>query len=380
MKGVDKMKFDVVIIGGGPAGLSAGFALAETGTSVAIIEKNYYPREKTCAGILTQKTACFLKDKIPQLDIMHFFTTNQLSLFYKDERTIHVPVNYPFILVDRKQFDYKLFNICKASNVHIIEGKKVSAINPDKNILYLNSGETVLYDFLVAADGSHSITRKSLGLQGMPLAFCIQDSIERCLCPDSLAHLQELQLHFGNLSFGYSWVVPNNECIVIGTGVFENKFAWSKLQEQHNKLCSKYFLPEISKRRGAHVPIGGLIDQTSYPNENIIFIGDAAGLANPLTGEGIYYALLSGFLASEAYINNRIQFKTTYLSLLHNILDNLKQDRYLLASFYDCYMLENIFFQLKDYPEYFSDICDEVVSLEQRSYLTLIEELNGLFR
>ena len=374
------MKFNVVIIGGGPAGLSAAIALANTGVAVTLIEKNSYPREKTCAGILTHKTVSLLKVKIPQLNIDDFFATNHLSLFYKDRQNIQVSVNYPFVLVDRKQFDYNLLDICKTSNVHVMEKRKVVAVKPDKNILYLNDGQAIAYDFLIAADGAHSIIRKSLGIQPMPLAFCIQDYIERCHCPDSLAHLQELQLHFGNISLGYSWVVPNNESIIIGTGAFANNFDWAKLQQIHDELCSKLYITDISKRRGAHVPIGGLISQTNYPNENIIFIGDAAGLANPLTGEGLYHALLSGFLAGEAFVSNCIQFKTIYLSLLHNIADNLKQDSRLISSFYDRPMLENVFYQLKDYPKYISSICDNVVSLEQQSYLSLMEELEKLFR
>lgn len=374
------MKFNVVIIGGGPAGLSAAYALSNVGVGVALIEKNLYPREKTCAGILTHKTVSLLKTKIPELNVDHFFTTNHLSLYYKDGQSIPVSVKYPFVLVDRKQFDYNLLNICKTSNIHIMEKRKVTAVDPDKNILYLNDGQTIAYDFLVAADGAHSIVRKSLGIQQMPLAFCIQDSIERCDCPDSLAHLQEIQLHFGNIYLGYSWVVPNNERIIIGTGVFVNNYDWPKLQQKHNELCSKFHITDMSKRCGAHVPIGGLINQTYYPKENIIFIGDAAGLANPLTGEGIYHALLSGFLAGEAFVNNNTQFKTTYLSLLHNITNTLDLDSRLISSFYDSYMLKNFFYQLKDYPQYISNLCDDVVSLEQQSYLSLMKELVALFR
>ena len=372
------MKFDVVIIGGGPAGLSAGFAFIKAGVSVAIIEKDAYPRDKTCAGILTQKALSFLNEKIPSLNTEQFFSTKQLTLFFKNEQTIPIPVKNPFTLVDRKQFDFALSNICKESGVHVLEAKKIATIKLSENVLYLSDGQVITYDFLVAADGVHSTIRKYLGLQRVPRAFCIQDSIERQFCPDSLADLQELQLYFGNMALGYSWVVPNNEYIVIGTGTYVNNFDWSQLQQKHNELCSKFFPSSISKRRGAHVPIGGLISQTDYSNENIIFIGDAAGLANPLTGEGIYHALLSGFLASQAYINNPAKLKTTYLNLLQTTTNNLKEEKRLLSAYYD--MLENVFFQFKDYPEYLANICDEVVSLEQRSYLSLISELKGLFR
>lgn len=374
------MKFNVVIVGGGPAGLSTGVAFANAGASVALIEKETYPRDKICAGILTSKTISFLNEHIPSLNIEQFFSTNYLSLFFKDQQAIHTPIKNPFVLVDRKQFDFELMNICMEFGIYILEGKKVSTLNPSKNIIQLNDGQSITYDFLVAADGVHSTIRKFLGVHEISSAFCIQNSFERRFCPKPLADLQELQLYFGNIPFGYSWLVPNNKYIFIGTGVFTNNFNWTQLQQKHNELCSKIFPANTSKCRGAHVPIGEVLNQTDYYNENIIFVGDAAGLANPLTGEGIYYALLSGFLACQAYIDNPERFKTTYLSLLQTTANKLKEEKSLLSSFYDNSMLENVFFQFKDYPEYLANACDEVVSLEKRSYLSLFTELKALFR
>lgn len=374
------MTFNVVIVGGGPAGLFTGVVFANAGASVALIEKETYPRDKICAGILTSKTVSFLNEHIPSLNTEQFFSTNHLALFFKDHPAIHIPIKNPFTLVDRKQFDFELMKICKEFGVHILEGKKVITLNPNKNVIHLNDGQAVTYDFLVAADGVHSTIRKFLGVHGISSAFCIQSSFERRFCPESLADLQELQLYFGNIPLGYSWIVPNNKHILIGTGAFTNKFNWTQLQQKHDELCSKIFPANTSKYHGAHVPIGELLNQTDYYNENIIFVGDAAGLANPLTGEGIYYALLSGFLASQAYIADPERFKTTYLSLLQTTANKLKEEKRLLSSFYDNSMLENVFFQFKDYPEYLANVCDEVVSVEQRSYLSLFTELKRLFR
>lgn len=374
------MNFDVVIIGGGPAGLSAGLALVNLGATVAIIESSTYPREKTCAGILTQKTVTFLKEKIPLLNVEQFNSTNQLTLFYNSHQPVQFHVKNPFTFVDRKEFDFALVNICKDFNVHILENKKVSAIYPNQNTLNLNDGEIITYRYLIAADGVHSTVRKKMGLSEIPSGFCIQDSLERSLCSNTLTHLQELQLYFGHIPFGYSWIVPNNNCVIIGTGILIDKFHWPELQQKHNELCSKFFPPNIAKRRGAYVPIGGLIDQTAYPYENIIFIGDAAGFVNPLTGEGIYHALLSGFLVGDAYINEKAGFKTAYFNLIRDITNSLKEEYLLLSSFYSDHMLKNIFIQFKDYPEYLANACDEVVSLEHRSYPSIIAELNNLFR
>lgn len=374
------MKFDVVIIGGGPAGLSAALALANTTATVAVVEKESYPRDKTCAGILTQKTVSFLNEKFPQMDVGQFHSTNQVTVFYKNEQSIHFSPKSMFTLVDRRQFDYSLYSICKDSKTCFFENQKVVNINPNHNTLVLNNGEKITYNFLIAADGAHSIIRKFLGLQEMSLAFCIQDYFDKRFCPDSLKHMQELQLYFGNIPFGYSWVVPSNEGIAVGTGAFTKYVDWPQMQLKHNELCSKCFHTDSTRRRGAYVPIGGLIHPTAYPNENIVFTGDAAGLVNPLTGEGIYHALLSGFLAAKAYINCPELFKTSYFNLLQDTIVSLKEQGGLLASFYDDSLMNIIFSQLKYYPEYFESICDDVVSLERQSYLSLMIELKNLFR
>lgn len=371
------MQYDVIICGAGPAGLSAAITLANAGVNVAVIEKNLLPREKTCAGILTAKTIAFLEENFPSLDTKYFLSSNRIELFYKNKISIPLQVNNPLIWTDRKNFDFKLFNICKMLSVDIIQNQKIKSLYPEKSMLVLDNNQLISYNYLIAADGIHSKVRTLLQMPAVASAFCLQYYFE----PTAWAnHMQEIQLYFGHVPFGYSWVVPTHEFVIVGTGSFMKGYNTAELQKSHDALCTNLSVGAALKRRGAYVPIGGLNKQVDYPYENIVFVGDAAGLANPLTGEGIYHALLSGFLASKSYINTQKKYKTIYYELMQNTINDLQEQYELLSTLYNDSMLNNLFSQLYEYPKYLSTICDDVISFEKKSYTELYLELKALFR
>ncbi|MCI9542524.1 MAG: NAD(P)/FAD-dependent oxidoreductase [Lachnospiraceae bacterium] len=374
------MNYDVIILGGGPAGAAAANKLSAAGISTVLIEKNKHPREKTCAGILTQKTISLLEENFGILEMEQIISSDQVTIMYKRNNIEQFTVQFPFVFVERHIFDYKLLNICQKNGTCIMEGVVATKIIPNENKIILSNNQTLTYKCLIAADGVFSQTRKQLGLPNLPTALCIQDTFERCTCPISLQHLQELQLSFGEVELGYSWIVPYPEHIIIGTGTFIDSVGYGSLLEKHTKLCNHIGLTNIAKRRGAFVPIGGFEDQKNHPYNNIVLVGDAAGLANPLTGEGIYHALLSGVYAATAYLLNSHNLRETYLSFLQLTLEQLAEQKSLLSKFYNPLLLENILFQLRDCPEYLSAICDDVVSIETRDYSSLIMELQQLLR
>lgn len=375
------MHFDIVIVGGGPAGTSAGLALSKFSNSICIIDKASFPRPKLCAGIITQKTIQIMKKILPEFEFSNYFFTNKVSLFSQHDMSCEFSVKYPLTIVEREQFDYDLLLACKKNGVHVFTQTSFSEFNPDHNNFILSNGEVLSYNILIAADGIFSQIRKRLGIPDIRKGFCIQNTIE--ISPQlnaTLANLDKVFFDFANISFGYNWVLSNKKNIIIGTGVLAETPIYKQAFVEHEKLCAQLGTSSSINLKGAFLPIGDVANQALHPYDNIILIGDAAGYANPITGEGIYYAVLSGYYAGKAYLKDNIHFRDTYLLLTSPFVNDLKDTVHLSRHFYSEKMINNLIFQLKNCPDYISNICDDVFSLEQRSYQDLFIELTDLFR
>lgn len=374
------MHYDVIIVGGGPAGTAAGLILSKFNLSICLIDKCIFPRHKLCAGIITEKTTRILKKILPELDLGNYYSSNKISLFSHSNTECMFSIGYPLMLVEREQFDYDLLLACKNAGIDVFEGTTFSQFNPEQNTLILTNGIELSYDILIAADGIFSKIRKKLGIADIQKGFCIQDTIKRSQCNSALANLDKVCFDFANISFGYNWMLPNKNNIIIGTGVLTKNVAYKQALAEHENLCVRLGVSDSLNRKGAFLPIGDLSNQSEHTHENIILIGDAAGFANPITGEGIYYALLSGYYAGIAYQKDKAHYRSTYLSLIASLTNTIEEVALLSQHFYSNKMVNNLVNQLKNCPDYISNICDDVFCLEERSYQELFLELNQLFR
>lgn len=375
------MHYDILIVGGGPAGTSAGLALSKLSNSICIIDKSSFPRPKLCAGIITQKTIQILKTILPEFEFSNYFLTNKISLFTQHNINCEFSVKYPLTLVEREQFDYELLLACKKNGIHIFEQTSFSKFIPDHSKFVLSNGEELSYNVLIAADGIFSQIRKNLGVGNIQKGFCLQNTINISSQLNAmLANLDKVCFDFANISFGYNWILSNKKNIIIGTGVLAEAPIYKQALAEHTKLCARLGISCSTNLKGAFLPIGDVANQSWHPYDNIILIGDAAGYANPITGEGIYYSILSGYYAGKAYLKDKIHFRDTFLSLISPSVNDMKDMVNLSRHFYNEKLVNNLIFQLKNCPDYISNICDDVFSLEQRSYQDFFIEFTDLFR
>lgn len=374
------MNYDVVIIGCGPAGTTAGLMLSKLNISICLIDKSFFPRSKVCAGIITEKTIRILKKILPEFGLDNYYCSNKIGIFTQRETECTFSVKYPLTLVEREQFDYELLLACKNAGIHVFEGTTFSEFIPDRNTLILNNGMELSYNALIAADGIFSQIRHKLGIADIAKGFCIQNTVSKTPCKSMLTNLDKVLFDFANISFGYNWIVPNKNNIIVGTGVLAKNNTYKQALLEHKILCASLGISDLTKRKGAFLPIGDIANQSEHPYENIILIGDAAGFANSITGEGIYYAILSGYYAGIAYQKDSTHYRDTYLSLISIFTNTIKEVAKLSKHFYSDKMVYNLITQLKDCPDYISKICDDVFSLEQRSYQDFFLEITKLFR
>jgi geranylgeranyl reductase family protein len=222
-------------------------------------------------------------------------------------------------MVLRKKFDMGLVRLAVDKGVKLIDGKSVEdiIILKDKVKIDLEDKTSLESKIIIGADGVWSIVGKKTGLieSKRPYGICIfneyeqsENEIENFFGKEKMCYLH---LRFKNI-FGYGWVFPKKHQVNVGIGILYPKKYINEPQRNLLDIYKDYFntlkenklLPEnlqIGKCCGGALPFVP-IDKTY--SDRVLLIGDAAGFINPLTGEGIYYAMASGEIAAKVIIDS----------------------------------------------------------------------------
>ncbi len=269
-------RFDVVIIGAGPAGIACAQALAGSRFSVLVLEKNGTIGPKACAGGLTRTAVGF---GVPEDRARQF---REQIIRIDDGPPFRIALTHPMMTVSRADLArHHLAGLEKAPNVEIAAGTRVTGL----------SGGTVSttrgafsFRHLVAADGSQSLVRRHLGL---PSRFGIGLYYEVPRLAD------EVRFQFKPAIFrsGFLWVFPHRDCTNVGIG-----FNPDRLTAGLAKVILQQFVREMGFAADGVRLRGGTISHLyrGWRFGNIFLAGDAAGLASKASGEGIPFALVSG--------------------------------------------------------------------------------------
>ena len=348
--------YDVIIIGGGPAGSTSGYLLSKAGLKVIIVDKARFPRQKLCAGLITQKTAQLIDslfhetvDSLRKKDIIRFESC-YYEVFFRDRciAKIHHR-SLPFYYVDRRVYDDFFLQKAKEEGAEILEGEIAVSKDHRKNEVVTSSGKTLRSKYVIGADGVYSRLRKKLfsekqnfELWQRGLATTFEVFIDRKKvrnAPDSYS-----RIYYGFVKWGYAWVFPNKDRIIIGLGGLNAKNG-KKMLRIFREFLSSLGLANCSEMRtpkGHAVPYGNFLKNPV--RESTLLVGDAAGFADPMLGEGIYYAHKSAQLASLAIIQEIREGKNagiTYREKLEKhvypqLVGSKKLRRLLFSEFNSC--------------------------------------------
>jgi geranylgeranyl reductase family protein len=309
---------DVIIAGAGPAGSLAAYKLAALGVPVLILEKSSFPRYKVCGAGLTYK----ILREIP-FDVSSVFETQIHNIIFSSgfrevfTRTSAEPMLY---CTNRDKLDDFLLKKAIEEGARVIHGAKVMEVTQEKEfVTVVTRAGTFRSKLVIGADGASSAVARSAGLLDNILPQLAWEAEVRADPATVKAFSQTVFLDWGSFPGGYGWVFPKGDHFSLGVSGPANLSKWmmsyfQKLLEYLDVGCGIRDKRSKTRDAGSVHPVSGIrvleiislkswpipvrVKRSQYHNGRVLVAGDAAGLTDPFTGEGIYYAVRSGILAA----------------------------------------------------------------------------------
>ena len=305
-------KYDVIIVGSGPAGLGAAKILKDNNISFCIIEKTKLPREKLCGGGLTNKSVRLLEKLHFDISKCQSNSIDNVNVCY-GKKTRNIKLSNDIVMINRKEFDYSLLN--QVINNNLFE--KETVINIIENTL-ITDKDKYEYKYIIFADGVNGYSRNLIS--NRKFGMCVECNVKE--------KTSQTVLDFKAIKNGYGWIFPKKDHTTIGLGNVLNK------RDNYIELITEFAKInniKISRGdiKGFPIPVfSKKIYQQSVIDNNKILVGDAASLVDQISGEGIYYAMNSGKLAAESIneaIKNNLDLKSTYFNKTKSLYKSLKK-------------------------------------------------------
>jgi geranylgeranyl reductase family protein len=288
--------FDVAVVGAGPAGATTAYRLSRAHARVLLIDKVRFPRDKPCGGGLTMRAVRQLPFSVEPV-VEERITRARCRLKYGSviERTSDRVL---CLMTQRRRLDAFLVEQAAEAGATFRDGVRVE-VESDRRIRV--DGEAVEVDAVVGADGANGITAKTLGLGGAIVqGVALEGNLPYERLPRDDWHGM-LVLELAALPGGYGWIFPKGDHVNVGVGGWGTE--GPRLRAHLQTLCGHYGIrvDELTNLRGHRLPMRR--PGTKLARGRALVVGDAAGVLDPVSGDGIYEALVSARLAAEATLD-----------------------------------------------------------------------------
>ena len=295
------MIYDVIIVGAGPAGASAALTLARNGSySVLIIDKAVLPREKPCGGAMPVSV-----ESIVELDLSRITAnrTTRLQLYrnYGLGILCKTEGNGAPLLVNRREFDTFLLTEARlCSDTITLKTGEVCYIQEEREQInvVLKDGTALRGRYLIGADGALGKTAKLLGLMKRRKFAQSMDAEIKVTKQAYEQYRDTMVMNYFCIPKGYGWIFPkNNGILSCGIGTWGSSINIRKSLDTF--LLHSFGDGEIVSTSVKGYPIPVYQGRRQIATDRVMLTGDAAALVDPVSGEGIRYALQSGKIAAE---------------------------------------------------------------------------------
>lgn len=282
--------FDLAVLGAGPAGTAAAVTAARAGLRVALIDRARFPRDKLCGGGVTGRAAAAMQ--------------KVFGLLPEPERTLearHVrlvaggrvlgdwPAAPPILMVMRRDLDARLAGAALAAGAADLTGRRAKALEP--GAVVLEDGERIAARVILGADGAAGIAARSLhGRAFDPAEVGFALETEATAQPGGA-----VEIDLTAAAWGYGWAFPKAGGLTVGLGGVQARNA--DLPARMAAYAARHGAAGL-RCKGAFIPSGRVVPGRGA----VLLAGDAAGAVDPVTGEGIAWAIDSGHRAGLAAV------------------------------------------------------------------------------
>jgi geranylgeranyl reductase family protein len=273
---------DVAIIGAGPAGSTAAYHLATAGARVLLLDKATFPRDKPCGGGVTGRAARLLPFSIEPVveDVVERLECG-LRYRHRFARRARAPLAY---MTQRRRLDHFLLQKAVQAGAEVREGETADARELDARVV-------------IGADGCNGTSAKQLGLaDGVVHGVALEANY-----PHEPRYAGAMVLEIAVVRGGYGWIFPKGDHVNVGVG--GNGEEGPRLRGELRRMCEAYGIDPDAARdtRGYRLPLR--LQGTRLARGRTAVIGDAAGLVDPFSGDGMYEAFLSARLVADATLD-----------------------------------------------------------------------------
>ena len=279
-------RFDALVVGGGPAGSTTAWRLADAGATVLLIDKARFPRDKPCGGGVTARA-----ERLCPVDISPVVEEEvdlvELRFRYGDA-VVRCAARPVIRMTQRRRLDAHLLDAAREKGVEVHEGEPFDPAS-------------VPADIVVGADGANGTTARAFELgNGIVHGVAYEGNVPYGVA-DRDRYANRAVIELADIPGGYGWVFAKGDHVNVGVGAWQSE--GPHIRDHLARVCEGHGMrtDDLEQLRGHRLPLRR--PGTRIAGERALLVGDAAGLIDPVSGDGMYECFMSSKLAAAAILD-----------------------------------------------------------------------------